>query len=664
MPLLIPFNRAGTHEKVLQVTAYIIAGLMAILVILPFVFMVVVSMSDATDHWAGRRWPDLRHLVSPDRMYRQYLSVRYDYFTSLYPFNEFYGYITQTDFVIDMKEVPPLEGNWKARARDGVECLKAMPWSHYDILFSGWSYYTGNVMNAYTGLGQILWAKHLKKEYRFIREVNKRFETDFITFAHVILPALPSLMGRQPYRFESEQLIEFRDFMGELGPEWKIPRLGSRLFRWAMMARPDVKNDIKKLNAIAGTSCDDWKNLVLDETVPAAPGMAKVWTDFARNQASAYMIELVDPASLLGKFRAFLAARHGDEENVRLVYGGVPLSEIPLPATVHQVLPSATAYYDWDAFVRSVPIGAIRMSTPETIWRRFLENKYNGSIESMNREYGIQAASFKDVPWPQPEIDRLCWSEHRLLYISEVLFKNYRRIWRWMTEGTSAAMSAPNIPAWLEPAWLFVTNGGGAFLNTILFAILFTSIAVIVNTCAAYVLSRYHAGVIQISLVYFLSLAAFPIEAMAVPNFLLLRNLGLLNTIWALALPTAVNGYYIYLLKGFFDTIPRDYFEEATIYGAGEWGMFWKVALPFARPMMAVVALYAFLWSYSNFIWALIACQQRVRWTLPVLIFNINTWNQPPGIVSAAMVLTLLVPLIVFAFSHRTLQRALSLPRV
>ena len=157
-------------------------------------------------------------------------------------------------------------------------------------------------------------------------------------------------------------------------------------------------------------------------------------------------------------------------------------------------------------------------------------------------------------------------------------------------------------------------------------------------------------------------MAAFPIEAIAVPNFLLLRDLGLLNTVWALVLPTAVNGYYIYLLKSAFDAIPKAYFEEATMEGAGEWNLFWSVAVPLVRPMLAVVVLYAFLWAYSNFMWALIAGQHRTQWTVPVLLFNMNSWCSTP-LLCAGIVMALLPPMVVFAFAHRTLQRSLTLPR-
>ena len=208
-----------------------------------------------------------------------------------------------------------------------------------------------------------------------------------------------------------------------------------------------------------------------------------------------------------------------------------------------------------------------------------------------------------------------------------------------------------------------MTEASPAIWNTARFSVIFTLLAVAVNAGAAWILSRFQLGPLQLSLVFFLAIAAFHIEAIAVPSFLLLRSFGLLNSVLALVLPTALNGYWIYLLKSNFDSIPKSHLEEAMLQTTSEWQLFFRVALPMVRPMLAVVGLYAFLWSYSNFMWAFIVCQQSEQWTVPVLLFSMNQWTPTP-VLAAGAVLALLPPLVVFAFAHRTLQRSLTLPRV
>lgn len=667
MPLFLPFRRAGTHEKVLQISAYSIAVMMAMLVVAPFIYLFVLSFGDISDAWAFRKVPDLRYLTQSKRMYTQYLATKWDYFAEMNGFNARYGKAMPEGAIIstyegDFREVQG-NGNWKARAQDGFECLKNVPWNYQLMLFTGWGYRQGGtIMTAYTGLGEVAWKSYLKRKYGDVTKINLKFGTGFESFSHVILPGV-SLQGRSPYPFDDGQTAEYISFLKSgLDPAMKTLWPTEWAYQNWLKVQPEFKGDSVKVGKALGLSGTAWGSIPLADSLPSHPGQAKYWKAFVETQANAYLLEIRDPSAQAEKFRNFLVKRHGSAGQVEGVYGG-PLATIFLPATAHELPVSATAYYDWDAFVRGLAPGEIRVRTAEYIWHRFLEVKFGGSIDAMNKAYGTGMASFDDVPWPQPEMDRLEWGEHRVAYTSEILLRNYRRVWSWITEGTSAASVPKFVPGWLEFPWRFLTGGAGALWNTAMFALLFTVLSVLVNTGAAYVLSRYALGPLQVSLIYFLALAAFPIEAIAVPNFLLLRNLGLLNSVWALVLPTAVNGYYIYLMKGFFDSIPRDYYEEATIYGAGEWSLFWRVALPFARPMMAVVGLYAFLWSYSNFMWSLIVCQQRVRWTLPVFVFNMSTWLQPPCIIAASMVITLLPPLLVFAFSHRTLQRALTIPK-
>ena len=80
-----------------------------------------------------------------------------------------------------------------------------------------------------------------------------------------------------------------------------------------------------------------------------------------------------------------------------------------------------------------------------------------------------------------------------------------------------------------------------------------------------------------------------------IPNFILLKEFSLLNTFWTLLLPTAANGFFIFLLKGFFDSLPNELFEAAAIDGAGAMRTFWQLAMPLCKPVMAVIALQAFV---------------------------------------------------------------------
>ena len=83
-------------------------------------------------------------------------------------------------------------------------------------------------------------------------------------------------------------------------------------------------------------------------------------------------------------------------------------------------------------------------------------------------------------------------------------------------------------------------------------------------------------------------------------------HVSLLTTFWALVLPAAANGFSIFLLKGFFDSLPRELYEAADIDGAGEWTKFWTITMSLSKPILAVLALAAFTAAYSEFMMALV----------------------------------------------------------
>ena len=159
---------------------------------------------------------------------------------------------------------------------------------------------------------------------------------------------------------------------------------------------------------------------------------------------------------------------------------------------------------------------------------------------------------------------------------------------------------------------------GRAWWNTLVLVALTIVATLTVNPLAAYALSRFRLRHTEAILLFLLATMAFPAAVTAIPGFLLIRELGLLNTFAALVLPTVANGLSIFVLKGFFDALPRELYEAATIDGAGEWQIFRHITLPMTTPILAVNALNAFIAAYNSWEWALLVCQRQSHWTLSV----------------------------------------------
>jgi multiple sugar transport system permease protein len=189
-------------------------------------------------------------------------------------------------------------------------------------------------------------------------------------------------------------------------------------------------------------------------------------------------------------------------------------------------------------------------------------------------------------------------------------------------------------------------------VNSLVVATVSTALSLLIGVPAGYGIAK--------SRVY--GLAAFvlisrmtPGLSFLIPWFILFRYLGLNNTLWALIVTHLVIGLpiTIWVMMGFFEDLHPELEEAALVDGAGIWAAFRDVALPLARPGMIVAAILAFIFSWNNFIFAVVLAGRETR-TLPVAVFNVLTFEQLAwgALAAAALVVTLPV-LILTAFVQR-----------
>lgn len=142
------------------------------------------------------------------------------------------------------------------------------------------------------------------------------------------------------------------------------------------------------------------------------------------------------------------------------------------------------------------------------------------------------------------------------------------------------------------------------------------------SATAAYAFSRLRFRGRQASLAFFLATQMFPGTMMAIPLYILLDDLHLLDSLWGLVLvySTTAVPFCVWTLKGYLDTIPRELDEAARIDGASSWQVFWRVVLPLSRPALAVTALFAFLSAWNEYILAATFLGDERLFTLPVAL--------------------------------------------
>jgi ABC-type glycerol-3-phosphate transport system permease component len=204
---------------------------------------------------------------------------------------------------------------------------------------------------------------------------------------------------------------------------------------------------------------------------------------------------------------------------------------------------------------------------------------------------------------------------------------------------------------------------GRAFINTLLLVVFSVVAALIVNPLAAYALSRFKMKGTERVILFLLATMAFPSAVTAIPGFLLIRDLGLLNTLAALVLPTVASGMSIFILKGFFDALPRELYEAAAIDGAGEWTVFSKITLPMTTPILAVNALNHFIAAYNSWEWAFLVCQKESQWTIAVWMYQMSQeMAGQPWCVMAGFVLVSIPTALVFLLCQKVILRGIVLP--
>jgi len=158
------------------------------------------------------------------------------------------------------------------------------------------------------------------------------------------------------------------------------------------------------------------------------------------------------------------------------------------------------------------------------------------------------------------------------------------------------------------------------FRNSILVTMASIIIILILGAMAGYALGRFRFGGNDLLYLYFLSGLMLPIRLGIIPLFILMRNLHLLDTLWALILTYAASGLpsAVFILTGFFRTLPSDLDSAARIDGAGEWLIFQRIMVPLVRPALIIVAVYNLIPVWNDFFFPLVFIQTDRLKTLPL----------------------------------------------
>ena len=190
--------------------------------------------------------------------------------------------------------------------------------------------------------------------------------------------------------------------------------------------------------------------------------------------------------------------------------------------------------------------------------------------------------------------------------------------------------------------------------NSVVVTTVATAITLVINSMAAFALSKYRFKGRDAIFVLFISTLMIPITVILVPVFLVITSIGWKNNLWGVIIPGAATPTGIFLLRQYMLTIPDELLDAARIDGGSEWHIYWRIILPLARPALAVLAIFSVMWRWNDFLWPLIVLSRNDLFTLQV---GLNAFQGELQIqwhfVLAMTVVTLLPITMVFAFLQR-----------
>ncbi|AEH54821.1 MULTISPECIES: sugar ABC transporter permease [Heyndrickxia] len=202
------------------------------------------------------------------------------------------------------------------------------------------------------------------------------------------------------------------------------------------------------------------------------------------------------------------------------------------------------------------------------------------------------------------------------------------------------------------------------YKNTLIIAVATMVLQVVIVTLAGYTYSRYRFKGRKYSLVFFLIIQMVPTMAALTAFYVLANILDALDTYWFLTLLYVGGGIPMntWLMKGYFDTVPRDLDESARIDGAGHLRVFWQIVLPLVKPMLAVQALWAFMGPFGDYLLAKFLLRTPKHLTVAVGLqqFISNPTEQKVTLFAAGAILAALPICILFFFLQKNFVSGLT----
>lgn len=609
MPIITAVEAKSRWVKFVYFMIYLVLTLGAITMVYPMMLMISGSMKSEAD--VVDMSPIPKFLFDDEVLYQKYLEHKFTGQIKLYQqaLNQSHQAWMLIPYPKDIKKDPKLIGLFK----EFREKYSNPKWQVLGFCQTPYNLYFRNVRG---------FQKFLENHFGNISKLNDALNTGYNSILEVLPPTEADMPSR---RFTPARTLFF-----ELYTTYKMSRPAyERIFvdldgYFRQNYIIPIYTTIENYNKLHNTNYGSFYEIFLAENPPVNPKEREDWEKYVREELNIWYIRL--DRSEEKNYRNFLQQKYKTIESLNKIYNTNYSSFEEIPFSENAPITTAAAA-DWTEFIKKhAKLESISVYGPRQAFEGFLKEK--------GYEFGNDHAILAKA--------------RMMTFLDE--FESHKKAFKW-------ECIKENYQTVLD---YILLHGRGVY-NTIVYCLLLILAQLIVNPLAAYAMSRYKLPSTYKILLFCMATMAFPPAVTMIPTFLLLRKFNLLNTFAALILPSMANGYWIFLLKGFFDSLPQELYEAADIDGANEWTKFWVITMSLSKPVLAVIALQAFTLAYSNFMAALIIIPDQKMWTLMIWLYQLQTYSHR-GIVYAALCLAGIPTLLVFLFAQNVIMRGIVVP--
>jgi multiple sugar transport system permease protein len=220
--------------------------------------------------------------------------------------------------------------------------------------------------------------------------------------------------------------------------------------------------------------------------------------------------------------------------------------------------------------------------------------------------------------------------------------------------------------AWTTSGFDLVWGTSGlprAYFNSLFVSSLIVFSTLLTSSLGGYVFARLHFPGKQLVFYFILSTTMVPFVTLLIPLYLVMLDLGLLNSYAALWIPAGVSSFGIFLCRQFIQGIPQELYEAAKVDGAGDFRIYWEIILPLIRPVLSALAIFSFLGAFNAYLWPLVVLNDQDLYTLPLILVQISTSQGVSNYqaVMAGSLLASIPTILVYLIFQRNFVRGIAL---